>query len=68
MFKATVVFPAVKSLPQAPQKGFKPLTPTSNKPIHSKERRPIDNPLIVEPRYGIFAPIEKVAPKKKGSC
>ena len=45
-------------------KGFKPLTPTSNKPIHSKERRPIDNPLIVEPRYGIFAPIEKVAPKK----
>jgi hypothetical protein len=45
-------------------KGFKPLTPVSNKPIHSKERRPIDNALIVEPRYGVFAPIEKIAPKK----
>jgi len=45
-------------------KGFKPLTPVSNKPIHSKERRPIDNPLIVEPKYGVFAPIEKLLPKK----
>jgi len=45
-------------------KNFKPLTPTSNKPLYKKDHRAIDEPLIFGPKFGTFAPFEKITPKK----
>jgi len=45
-------------------KNFKPLTPTSNKPLYKKDHRAIDEPLIFGPKFGTFAPFKKITPKK----